>query len=208
MKYFIKRDEKEYGPYSLADLQTYVQQGNVSPSDMARSEGMAEWGPVSSIIGTITVPVAGGFGAAPALANPRAALPPNMHWAVLLLLSVVTFGIFGIVWVFIQAAWVRKVRENNHAIFYLIAYVGGSFMSGIFSSREAAFAPIFNLVGLGFFLAGVFSIRGDMEDYFNHEENIGMRLSGLMTFFFNTIYFQYHFNEAHERRRAANIVTL
>jgi hypothetical protein len=208
MKYFIKRDEKEYGPYSLADLQTYVQQGNVSPSDMARSEGMAEWGAVSSIIGTITVPVGGAFGAAPALAHPRFALPPNMHWAVLLLLSVVTFGIFGIIWVFIQAAWVRKVREGNHAIFYLIAYLGGTFTSGFLSARYPSFAPLLNLTGLGFFLAGVFSIRQDMEDYFNHEENIGMRLSGVMTFLFNTIYFQFHFNEAHERRRAANIVTL
>jgi hypothetical protein len=206
MKYFIKREDKEYGPYSLADLQTYVQQGNVSPNDLARSEGMPDWGPVSTIIGTITVPVGGGFGAAPALEQVRVSLPPNMHWAVLLLLAVVTCNLFTIVWLFVNAVWVRKVRPGNRALFYLIAYFAAAFSSGYLGVRTENVGIVLNLVGVGFFLAGVFSIRGDMEDYFNHEENIGMRLSGVMTFFFSTIYFQYHFNEVNERRRAEGVI--
>lgn len=206
MKYFIKREDKEYGPYSLADLQTYVQQGNVSPNDMARSEGMADWGPVSTIIGTITVPVGGGFGAAPAMIQHRIELPPNMHWAVLLLLSIVTCHLFGIIWLFVQAAWVRKVRPDNRALFYLIAYFAAAFSAGVFGVRTENAGLFLNLIGVGFYLAGVFSIRGDMEDYFNHEENIGMRLSGVMTFFFGGTYFQYHFNEVNERRRAEGVV--
>ena len=41
---------------------------------------------------------------------------------------------------------------------------------------------------------GIFSIRSAMEDYYNSRENIGLMLSGVMTFFFRTIYLQYHVN--------------
>jgi hypothetical protein len=34
-----------------------------------------------------------------------------------------------------------------------------------------------------------------MEDYYNSTENIGgLQLSGVMTFFFSTVYIQYHIN--------------
>jgi hypothetical protein len=57
MNYFVSRDGKEYGPYTLADLQRYVASGNVLVTDLARSEGMGEWIPVSQVIGNIPVPV-------------------------------------------------------------------------------------------------------------------------------------------------------
>ena len=47
MNYFIKRELNEYGPYTLADLQKYVASGNILLTDLCRSEGMADWGPVS-----------------------------------------------------------------------------------------------------------------------------------------------------------------
>src|SRR5258705_4036954 len=56
MNYFIKRDEKEYGPYSLADLQKYVGTGNILLTDLCRSEGLTDWVPVSQVIGNIPVP--------------------------------------------------------------------------------------------------------------------------------------------------------
>ena len=92
MNYFIKRDDKEYGPYTLVTLQQYVTQGNISPSDLARSEGMSEWAPVSTILGNVPVAVAPygttstGFGtvAGPQSSEPP---PPSMHWAILLMLA-------------------------------------------------------------------------------------------------------------------------
>src|SRR5260221_11316085 len=58
MNYFIKRDLSEYGPYSLADLQKYVASGNILVTDLCRSEGLADWVPVSQVIGNIPVPQA------------------------------------------------------------------------------------------------------------------------------------------------------
>src|SRR5258708_33335862 len=58
MNYLIKRDLSEYGPYSLADLQKYVASGNILVTDLCRSEGLADWVPVSLVIGNIPVPQA------------------------------------------------------------------------------------------------------------------------------------------------------
>jgi hypothetical protein len=33
-----------------------------------------------------------------------------------------------------------------------------------------------------------------MEEYYNSTENIGLSLSGVMTFFFSAVYLQYHIN--------------
>jgi GYF domain 2 len=66
MNYFVSRDGQEYGPYTLSDVQRYVASGNIAVSDLARSEGMTDWAPVSQIVGNIPVLVA---------APPRPAVP-------------------------------------------------------------------------------------------------------------------------------------
>jgi hypothetical protein len=43
-------------------------------------------------------------------------------------------------------------------------------------------------------IIGHFSLRNSLEDYYNSVEPLNLQLSGVMTFFFNTIYFQYHLN--------------
>jgi len=63
MKYYIQRELNEYGPYTLADLQRYVAQGSILPTDLTRSEGMTEWTPVSQVIGNIPIPLAAGTAA-------------------------------------------------------------------------------------------------------------------------------------------------
>src|SRR5690348_13262911 len=133
MKYYIQRQLNEYGPYTLADLQRYVAQGNIALTDLTRSEGMTEWVPVSQVIGNIPVPVPaaaipqqpgavygggnvyGGAGqvyggAAAAPVAPSGLMPPDFHWALVLLIGAFTCGIFQIVWLFIEAALVRKLR--------------------------------------------------------------------------------------------------
>jgi hypothetical protein len=196
MNYFVKRGDQQYGPYSLADLQRYVQQGNVSSSDLARSEAMQDWMPVSQVLGNIAVPAGAAFGATQA--GPSATLnpPPNLHWGVLLAIGILTCQIFTVIWLFVQAAWVRKVRPNNRAVFYLIGYLVMFFLAG-FIEAEGEPTPVtivLQLGGIVLYFVAVFSMRRDLEDYYNTEENIGLSLSGVMTFFFAPYYFQYHFN--------------
>ena len=101
MNYKIKRGDQEFGPYSLVDLKRYVAEGRIAATDLARSEGMEDWAPVSQVTGDmeITQPavapatVAGMPAGVPAT---NLIPPPDLHWALLLLLMFVTCGIFGI----------------------------------------------------------------------------------------------------------------
>ena len=42
MEYLVRRSEEQFGPYTLAELQEYAQSGRVLPTDMAKSEGLAD----------------------------------------------------------------------------------------------------------------------------------------------------------------------
>ena len=55
MHYHISRNGQTYGPYTLEDLQRYLASGNVLPTDLAKTDEMTEWIPVSQIIGTQAV---------------------------------------------------------------------------------------------------------------------------------------------------------
>ena len=155
MLYHVTRNGQSYGPYTLEDLQRYVASGNVLPTDLAKSDEMAEWTTVAQVLGMsvpppspvspVAIPPYGaGYAgsAAPAYA-PGAMLypdPPIMHWALVLLIGFFTCGLFYIVWDFVQAAWMRKVNPRSNALFFYIAETvinfGGSMLgfSLIFSS--------------------------------------------------------------------------
>src|SRR5512140_1512806 len=128
MNYFVKRGEQQFGPYSLAVLQQYVAQGNISQQDLARSEAMTDWAPVSAVLGNVAVPTPATFGAANAAAN--APQPSNLHWAWVVVLGIVTIGIFWAIWLVVEAVWVRKVRPQSQSLYYILGYIGCAFGSG------------------------------------------------------------------------------
>lgn len=240
MKYFIKRDLNEYGPYTLADLQRYVAQGNIVMTDLARSEGMTDWAPVSQILGSIAVPVpppatpgsagtvysgtpatagtvysgspaaAPAYGAVPAYgAAPAAAagpVPTDLHWALVLLLGFITCGLFSYVWLFVEAAFVKKIVPQSKGLMMYIVAVGGIFVLqfvniGVSIANRGEPNPAVALLVAALILGccvllivGNFTLRSDLEDYYNSTENIGLQLSGVMTFFFSLYYFQHHFS--------------
>jgi hypothetical protein len=221
MNYFVKRGEQRLGPYSLADLQQRVATLSLLPTDLAQSEGMTDWAPISQIIGNIPAPapapvgtvfgggvgsVYGGFGAAaaPAMAVDAVPLPPNLHWVLVLVLSFLAriYGpaiLFNLAWTMILANWARKLNGNNNILILVAMYPAG-IIAGVFAitMNPDTGVPIFGLLFLGGIIAyivGVFKIRSAMEDYYNSKENIGLRLSGAMTFFFSIVYLQYHVNK-------------
>jgi biotin transporter BioY len=62
------------------------------------------------------------------------------------------------------------------------------------SDAVAIVAGICIIGGVIAYMIGIFSIRSAMEEYYNSTENIGLSLSGVMTFFFSAVYLQYHIN--------------
>jgi hypothetical protein len=197
MQYRVMRNGQEYGPYTLADLQRYVALGNILVSDLVKSEGMDDWVAVSQVIGNIPIPVPAAAQWAPAQADIYPA-PPGLNWVILLVLEIITCGLFGVAWLIVQAIWVRKIAPESKAlIFVCLGFMLSLGASGVLQTshdmREAVAVPW--LVGVVLKYVGIFSMKGSIEDHYNSAEPVGLHLSGVMTFFFSTIYFQYHFNE-------------
>jgi hypothetical protein len=195
MQYLVKRGEQSFGPYSLSDLQRYVQSGNVLLDDLTQSEGMDTWVPVSQVLGNI--PATQVAAIAPVPEVHLVELPPNWHWSIVLILGLVTRNLFNLIWAVIQANWARKLIGDNKPLVLVAMYPAGM-VAGIltiaFFREAAALGFIFIIAGAIMYLVGVFSIRSAMEDYYNSTENIGLTLSGVMTFFFSTTYIQFHIN--------------
>jgi hypothetical protein len=220
MNYFIKRETNEYGPYTLADMQKYVASGNILLTDLCRSEGLTDWVPVSQVIGNIPVPAAPQpvAGAPAAYAAPAVSPyppPPNLHWGICVLLSIVTCGIFSVVWIMVEAFWVKKVQPTSKAVTYFSIVIGLwalsfvlSISGGVSAARtghtDSSLQAIQGIITLGYaivWIVGAFSMRDSIEEHFNSAEPIGLSLSGVMTFFFNVWYFQYHFTKINEMKR-------
>jgi GYF domain 2 len=197
MEYFVKRGEQSFGPYSLSDLQKYVQSGNVAVEDMAQSEGMTDWVPVSQVLGNIPAMVTGGGVAVFADTEPQLVpLPPNLHWSIVLILGVLTRQLFNLIWALVQANWARKLSGDNKPMVLVAMYPAGM-IAGILTTalyRNAGLGGLFIFAGAIVYLFGVFSIKAAMEEYYNSTEKVGLQLSGVMTFFFSTVYIQYHIN--------------
>ena len=275
MHFQVSRNGQTYGPYTLEDLERYVASGNVLPTDLAKSEDMPDWLPVSQILGRSTAstpmpsPYAGEV--SPTLQNPAemasgssvaaatpsfspaapapyqpspfqspapyspspAAIaasrypdPPSFHWGLVLLISFFTNGLFQIIWDFVQCAWLKKVQPDATALAkYITAYalvVGGvvfAVIGGITlaasSQNGTSISPIGAILvilgGLGYIggfvmlIVARFSERASLEQHFNGPEPVGLRLSGIMTFFFGSLYFQYHLTRINTMKQAARM---
>jgi hypothetical protein len=272
MHFQVSRNGQTYGPYTLEDLQRYVASGNVLQTDLAKSEEMADWLPVSQILGNASPVTPAGVpsafpqahpstepGQAPlvaaaplapaaypaaaayptpyaspatyaaptagALAASRYPDPPNLHWGLVLLLAVVTNGLFQLIWEFIQCAWLKKVQPDATALAkYITAYAmlfGGlivAIIAGVLvaTTSQTGNTPVAGillglLAAIGYFggiimiFVARFSERASLEQHFNGPEPVGLKLSGAMTFFFGSLYFQYHFNRINELKTAARM---
>jgi len=206
--YYVNRNGQQYGPYSEETIRRYLAEGSLLASDSARSEGAPSWQPLGQILQYPPVP-ARPPAIPPPIARPSAGtqiVPPDLHWAIVLLLSCT--WIFPMVWAFVQANWAKKIDSNNKAtilyvfwalgeLIVIVLYVAG--IASIAANNDLQSAQ--GLLGIAALLAfpagvlyliGAFSIRKSMQTYYNTVEPIQLRLSGVMTFFFSILYLQYH----------------
>jgi hypothetical protein len=244
MHYQILRNGQMYGPYTLEDLRRYLASGNVLLTDMAKSDTMTEWVQVAQLLGTQPPPAEpvgaaqtgyplGGAYANPAAGasyvdpvyNPAAGVavgqyqdPPNLHWGLYLLFTILTGGLFSKVFTVLQAVWLKKVQPNsNGLIFYIALYVllvitwfrGASVWAvmlahpGMFPSGRNVGGGVLSIVYLVLLIVTRFVMSASLEEHFNGPEPIGLRLNPLLVFLFGGIYFQYQFNRINALKQAA-----
>ena len=147
-----------------------------------------------------------------------------------LLITFFTSGLFLTIWVFIQANWIKSIDPASRAIRDLVIAIFlpliGFIVFGVMLAIGVGAAGIANsgfehmslaavgslsfglliLCGLGtvgfiFHIKAVFGMRDSMLRYYNSTEPINLQLSAVMTFFFNTLYLQYHMSRIADWKR-------
>ena len=213
MIYQVSRNGQMYGPYTVEDLQRYVAAGNILVTDLAKGEDMADWVPVAQILGTASqvAPAQAIYVAPSGVPYPD---PPNLHWGLVLLFTIFTCGLFGLIWDFVQVLWMKRVEPQSKAFMYFIVLIvlwllnlGSSagrtaaMMHGVMP-RTSLLALFLSLSVLVLLIVYRFVMRDSLEQHFNGPEPIGLRLGPVMTFFFGGLYFQYHLNRINEIKNA------
>lgn len=115
-------------------------------------------------------------------------------------MALVTVGFFGTVWIFIQANWAKKIDRTNgtagmYALSLCLAFAGSAlFSAGSVMGMQAlaAIGSLAYLAGVVCFQVGAFAFKATLEKYCNSVEDLKHDFSGVMTFFFNWFYFEYH----------------
>ena len=142
---------------------------------------------------------------------------PNLHWALVMLFTLLTCGLFIVVWNLIVTAWLRRVQPNAnafylyivHAVILLLVFVtpGSSVHHALTPGIHFAHSGFFG--GTLFFLAWLskliarFSEQNSLEEHFNGPEPLGLTLNPVMTFFFGGLYFQSELTRINALKAAA-----
>lgn len=237
MHYQISRNGQMYGPYTMEDLQRYIASGHVLLTDLAKSDEMPEWIPVSQLLGTqgtaatqpssYAPPSAAYPGAVPSSSAVAYPDPPNLHWAIVLLLDLVTCSLFQMVWNIILSAWFRRVVPPSKAMILYIASAVLLFLqfatgqvAGLGSGRHGNFHGygyhynyglhpgafgLYGLIALACWvvrLVARFTFRSELEQHFNTVDPIGLRINPVLLFFFGGIYLQSQMNRINDIKQA------
>ena len=125
---------------------------------------------------------------------------PRLHWGWVLALQLLTRGLFGSVWIIVQANWVRRVNGKSRAFVLSIvtlcslpALVLLIMIEALVRAEQTAIGVI---TGLAVIAIAVLSIWTTFQLRYELESTpINIPLSGVATFFLATIYFQYHLHD-------------
>lgn len=133
--------------------------------------------------------------------------PPRLHWGWVLVLSVVTLGVFGMVWMVVVGWWIKKATNQAAAFWWSLVYmlvvplglvlgVAGAVMTRIAGNTLAVVdfrtisTALIRLASFLLYLVAAFGTKSLLE-----VPPIDIPLSGVMTFLFAPIYFQYHLHD-------------
>lgn len=227
MNYQMRRGGQEFGPYTLEQIKQYVASGNIVPTDEVLGEGMESWTTVAQLLDAGRVPAPLAFTPdippfVPPAPKPAASgpLPPGLHWGIVLLLTFITCGLFGYIWYFVQAFFVKKINPRSNAVILFAVGIALNFISAGVSFVLGFGAAMaggqtdpsmmfiswgLSLVCLVLLVLGELDMRSSMLAYYNTQEPIGLKLSVVLTVFFALFYLQYHFVRIREWKQTGRV---
>lgn len=221
---WIGQNGKRSGPHTETVVRQWLAAGKLAHEALAWREGMPDWVRLDTLFSAaasyppLSVPAPddrSATGTEPTDSpssrigeatndtdKDRAALPmpPSLPWGLLLLFTLLSFGIFGIIWPFIQASWIRKIDKQSKARPLLAAafvtYLVGYFVFVVGISTRATGGAV--LAGVGcllllnywvLFLVAYFSMAGSVRRILA-AHGLPVVIGGATLFFFNTLYLQ------------------
>ncbi|MCW5650820.1 MAG: DUF4234 domain-containing protein [Ramlibacter sp.] len=131
--------------------------------------------------------------------------PPKLHWAIVLLLSIVTLGLFYFIWMFVQSRWARRVNPDSSATSLLIVYAALSIIGEIVSeisgrgSNGAIAGGFLLLAGTVVGVFGFISIRRTMLNRYGGQSGASLPTSSALTIFLGLLYLQHHMTRLAKR---------
>jgi uncharacterized membrane protein len=134
--------------------------------------------------------------------------PPQLHWALVLLFTLLTLGIFMLVWIFIQSTWVRKINPASRVTTQFVVYLLLAVFSQLLvegSGNLKALGLVLMLASYVVFYFGAYSMRRSMLDHYNSVEPMQLKLSAALTFLFSTFYLQYHMTRIAQWKAASKL---
>jgi hypothetical protein len=193
---------QRFGPFTPATVQRWHRQGMLDNGTLCWREGMVEWLPLETFLRDNDV--AGAFGEPPSFEVPPpglvprasvavaarddAPVAPSLHWGWLVLLSVLTVGIFPFVWMFVQSTWVKKIDPRSGATTYFIIAIACGLVGG-FANNYTVMSYGLQFVDIVLIYAGYFSMSASLKR-FGAERGLPMEIGGVTLFFFTTWYLQ------------------
>jgi hypothetical protein len=148
--------------------------------------------------------------------EPRAVYPPppNVQWIALIGLQIffasmalllVPRGFGALVanlaldaWAVYLCLWLRKLNPEFMSIFWCSAFIALQIAFTVpgapiqLHSGFTFFAVSLAMLAMVLWLVTIYVIRAELHFHYNVSEPVGLYLSGVMTFFFSFLYFQYH----------------
>lgn len=193
---------QRFGPYTLATVQRWHQQGALDGGTLCWREGMTDWLPLDTFVrenaGVATFNEPPSFDVPPPGLAPRASIAvaprddapvaPSLHWGWVALLSVLTVGIFALVWMFVQSVWVKKIAPRSGATTYLIIGVVCGLGGGFFGPDSQLYY-IMQLINIVLVVMAYFSMSASVKR-FGAERGLPVDIGGVTLFFFTLWYMQ------------------
>ncbi len=102
-----------------------------------------------------------------------------------------------LIWCLVQAAWLKKADPRSNALYLYAAATATQMLAAIpvQSQLELHLLITSRWLSLAAWLIGIFVFRDEMRKHFTAIDPRELELSGVMTLFFSTLYFQYWFHQ-------------
>jgi len=206
---WIGRNGQKYGPYTEANIQQWLREGQVTPQTLAWRSGMKAWVPLSAF--RFGDPVVEGVSASsppppppfqsagapretPNQQNGRETFPrpPSMHWLLVFLFGLFTFGIFIWVWMFVQSSWVKKIDRSSSArelfIAAVVLVVVGAIVGGP-GIKAPGLGGLLTIAACVVVIVGSFSMARSLREE-SARRGLSLEIGGITLFFFQAFYLQ------------------